>query len=286
MAIGEIYQDATAMLLERARIERAIWSAIGIATAGLVGMLLLVGSQRRRLARQLAAQRRIAAKNDALRSAAGKARFDASHSNEQLLNHVGAELHDGPIQTLSLAMLVSDSAGQGPAPAPKALVAKAMAEMRAISSGLILPELDGLSLAETILLAIDRHENLTGTRVERALGALPSDMSHALKVCAYRLVQEGLNNAFRHAGGLGQKVEARQSSDDILIVIRDRGGGHPMPLASRSDRSGLGLQGIRNRLEVHGGRLEVHVDPASGSEVRATLPRHPGGTGAPVSDQG
>lgn len=58
-----------------------------------------------------------------------------------------------------------------------------------------------------------------------------------------------------------------------------------MPLASRSDRSGLGLQGIGNRLEVHGGRLELHVDPASGSEVRATLPRHPGGTGAPVSDQ-
>ncbi len=285
VAIGEIYRDATDMLRDRAAIERAIWTSIGAATFGLIAMLLLVGSQRRKLARQLLAQRKSAAENNALRSAADKARLDASHSNEQLLNHVGAELHDGPIQTLSLLMLVADNAGQGSAPAPKALVEKAMAEMRAISSGLILPELEGLTLAETILLAIDRHENLTGTRVERELGALPSDISHPVKVCAYRLVQEGLNNAFRHAGGLSQQVEARQLSGAIVIVVRDGGPGHPLPLAHRTDRAGLGLQGIRNRLEVHGGHLEVHFGQASGTELRATLPLHPAGNEPPASDQ-
>jgi signal transduction histidine kinase len=249
-------------------------------------MLLLVGAQRRRLARQLLAQRRIAVENKALRSAADKARLEASHANEQLLNHVGAELHDGPIQTLSLAMLLADGTGQGPAPSSKALVAQAMAEMRAISSGLILPELEGLTLAETILLAIDRHENLTGTRVERAVGALPADISHPLKVCAYRLVQEGLNNAFRHAGGLGQQVAAQALSETILIEVRDRGIGHPLPLASRKDLSGLGLQGIRHRLAAHGGHLDLHVDPNSGTALRAMLPAHPHMTaGPPASDQ-
>lgn len=272
VAIGEIYQDASDMLHDRRAVERTIWSSIGAATIGLVGMLLLVGSQRRRLARQLAALRKTAAENDALRAAADKARLEASQSNEQLLNLVGAELHDGPVQTLSLAMLFGDHPGQGSAPSRKDLVKKAMAELREISSGLVLPELNDLTLEETILLVVDRHENLTSTSVAASLDALPSDVSHPLKVCAYRVVQEGLNNAFRHAHGLGQQIEARKASGDVVIVVRDGGPGHTTPLDSRTDRAGLGLQGIRNRLEVFGGSLEVHFDQGGGTELRATLP--------------
>jgi signal transduction histidine kinase len=74
------------------------------------------------------------------------------------------------------------------------------------------------------------------------------------KICIYRFIQEGLTNAFRHGGGIGQAVSARCSDDEVRIEISDRGTGFD----PRDIRPGsLGIAGLRERIESLGGRFEL-----------------------------
>ena len=71
----------------------------------------------------------------------------------------------------------------------------------------------------------------------------------------YRFVQEGLNNAYRHAGGHGQTVECRHEGDVFVLRVSDDGGG----TAGRPETSegSLGLFGLRGRVESLGGTFSV-----------------------------
>jgi signal transduction histidine kinase len=80
-------------------------------------------------------------------------------------------------------------------------------------------------------------------------------VSHAIKICVYRFIQEGLNNAFRHAGGIGQSVRCRCDSGSLLVSVRDRGAGGPHSAEERE--VGLGLTGLRERVESLGGVLDI-----------------------------
>ncbi len=91
-------------------------------------------------------------------------RQNANSANEALLAQVGSDIHDGPIQVLTLIILRLSKQGLSPAElaATSALASEALEELRNISSGLVLPELVDLTLAAALHLAIDRHEALTG----------------------------------------------------------------------------------------------------------------------------
>jgi signal transduction histidine kinase len=85
-----------------------------------------------------------------------------------------------------------------------------------------------------------------------------------------RIVQEALTNALKHAPGADVEVEAGERE----IVVRDHGGVAPSTLAETG--SGLGLTGLRERVEAAGGTLVAGPARDGGWEVRATYPR--GGT--------
>lgn len=277
VAVGEIYQDARALLSERALIERSIWIAIGLATFGLLSMLVLVASQRRKLERQFAEEQRVASENRRLRIEADRSRLQASEANERLLNNVGAELHDGPIQLVSLLMLASED-GSLLAGRRQELLSQALTELRSISSGLILPEIHDLTLAQTLRLAIQRHQGLTGSVVDARIDALPSVASEPLRICLYRAVQEGLNNSWRYASGRGQTVEAREDDSGIVVIVRDAGPSSEHPVEAENSGNGdarvhLGHLGIRNRLEAFGGTLTFHVLPGIGTELVIRVPK-------------
>ncbi len=73
----------------------------------------------------------------------------------------------------------------------------------------MLPELATLGISQTIVLAIRRHENLTGTFVSQKLHVNDEvEVPITVRICAYWVVQEALNIAYRHGGGDGQKVVA------------------------------------------------------------------------------
>jgi len=207
--------------------------------------------------------------------------------NEQTLRRIGSELHDGPVQSIGFALLKLDSIiddkddASVAAQPDTALVGKiqdalkhAVKEVRSLSAGLVIPELEDQSAREAILKVIDRHENRTGTMVRRGLDALPEALDNSTKICLYRLVQEGLNNAFRHGNGVGQYVGVSLRDSQLILTLSDAGPGiDPKDKDKVNDPEHMGLRGMRERVESLGGDFHISSGPGNiGLTLTAVLP--------------
>jgi signal transduction histidine kinase len=99
---------------------------------------------------------------------------------------------------------------------------------------------------------------------------LPAQAPPDCKLTLYRVLQESLTNAFRHAGGAGQAV--RVSLDDGMLVaeIIDQGPGL-RPVSDGSDDH-MGISGMRERVECLGGEFVIDSSPGVGTRIRARIP--------------
>ncbi len=108
------------------------------------------------------------------------------------------------------------------------------------------------------------HEQRTEAKVAVNC-SLACDVSHAMKICVYRFVQEGLNNAFRHAGGDGHSVDCNLENSVLTISVQDRGGSTADGYARIE--AGLGLTGLRALVESLGGTFAVGRRNANGNDA-------------------
>jgi len=143
-------------------------------------------------------------------------------------------------------------------------------EVRDLSRGLALPEINDLSLPQELQLVAQRHEQRTGTKVKLTLGPLPEVTSLPLKLCLYRFVQETLNNAYRHAQGQGQAITADYIDGFLYISVKDSGSGMAADamVVETAGRTRLGLAGLRYRVESLGGVFSLESSTA-GTSVNA-----------------
>jgi signal transduction histidine kinase len=88
-------------------------------------------------------------------------------------------------------------------------------------------------------------------------------------LCAYRIVQEGLTNALKHAGPAHAEVLLRYAPRALDVEIRDNGGADPH---ANGDGTGHGLIGMRERVALYGGALDAGPREGGGFEIRARLP--------------
>ena len=161
------------------------------------------------------------------------------------------------------------------AEAIRSQVQLALQEVRAISTGLGLPQLSESTLAETLTRAIRAHERKTGTRVITSIRHVPAHTPLPLKITLYRVVQEALSNAYRHASGKGQQVQLDASDDRLTVEISDEGPGLDGVLAAGRDER-LGLVGMRERVESLGGVFAIDSRPGQGTRIIAHLSIHAG----------
>jgi signal transduction histidine kinase len=162
-------------------------------------------------------------------------------------------------EKVSEALLVVEQTGR-----------EALAEMRRMVGVLRRPE-------EAPALAPQPSLEQLGKLVESARDAgLPVDLRvegepvqlpAGLDLTAYRLVQEGLTNALKHARASRAEVVVRYDDGQVELSISDdgRGGG-------TGDKGGHGLVGMRERVSVYGGELEAGPRPDGGYRLRARLP--------------
>lgn len=214
---------------------------------------------------------------DSQRAVLVDARRASVQTSERLLRRVGADLHDGPAQLVGLALLRLDNlrpplAAKHSKPEEfekiRTVLQDCLREIRHLSAGLAPPHLDSLLLGKVLELAVRQHEQRTGTDVNAAIGKLPMNMSSLHKVCIYRFVQEGLNNAYRHAGGIGQMVHVVRHGDELTIEVADKGPGFSL---SKGGGCGLGLAGLRDRVESLGGTFFLETQVGSGTRLRASF---------------
>jgi len=206
--------------------------------------------------------------------------------NEQYLRRIGSELHDGPVQSIGFALLKLDSIFQSESDSARShktdvvvidkiqqALNDALQELRSLSAGLTIPELQELSAREAITKLIKRHESRTSTSVSHELNNLPENLSTPTKICLYRLVQEGLNNAYRHGAGIDQRVDVSVQGSLLFLTISDGGPGMDVnDLSKINDADHLGLRGMRERVESLGGDFQItRTDKSGGVKLIATL---------------
>jgi signal transduction histidine kinase len=298
IAVGEFYENENELGAELARVQRLSWLVVAGVTLSMLSALFAIvarGSrtidqQRHALQQRIGELTQLVAENRALRSRVVQASATASESSEEYLRRFGADLHDGPAQLVSLAIMrlgdldetMQAHTNRGKNYGARAVAAKpsmsvvavlttALRDLRNIANGLVLPEIEYLSLEETLASVVARHEKLTETLVELEFNDLPKDVPAPLKVCIYRFVQEGLSNAFRHGGGTGQAVHARMDNGVLELVVSDLGrvGSN---VRSASKGPGLGLRGLTARIECLGGTLNFESRPGDATRLTAHIP--------------
>ncbi len=231
-----------------------------------------------KVSQQLEESRLLLEQNERLTASLQQATEATADMHEKILQKIGGELHDGPAQLLTYILLqldrltpVAAMAKDQKIPADlekfRRVINDTLSEVRAISTGLSLPELATTSIDDTITLAIRRHEELTGAKVQVSFDQMPSVISLNQKICTYRFIQEALANANRHAHAQTSHVKARGGSRMEITVQDDGQGFTPENAIGR----GLGLTGMRARLQALGGQLDVQSAPGQGARVTASF---------------
>jgi signal transduction histidine kinase len=193
---------------------------------------------------------------------------------------IARELHDVVAHAISVMVLQARGGRRKlPAGADETRVAldeierageQALAEMRRLL-GMLREDDEQLALAPQPSLA--RIDELlsslaaTGLPVELTIEGEPFDLPPGVDVSAFRIVQEALTNALKHAGPARAHVTLRYSPADLQIEIVDdgRGNGH-------SPGTGHGLAGIRERVAIYGGDLQSGRRTEGGYALRVRLP--------------
>jgi signal transduction histidine kinase len=111
------------------------------------------------------------------------------------------------------------------------------------------------------------HVRQAGLPVELTVQGTTRELAPGVDVSAYRIVQEALTNALKHAGPAHATVLVRYGERLLELEVADDGAG-----ASAFEGNGHGLVGMRERIALHGGELEVDSRPGGGFSIRARFP--------------
>ena len=189
------------------------------------------------------------------------------------------ELHDGLGQTLTALTHQLERLQQKLGPQASAELADAVEtarlalnESRELSRLLRPPVLDDLGLTAALSWLARTLEQRTGLHVELRLHGLEERLDPDLETLVFRVVQEALTNVLRHAGVDRVSVEVARAEGRLELRIEDRGQGFDADATLMGRASGSGLRGMRDRLELFGGRLELTSEPGRGTLVSASVP--------------
>jgi PAS domain S-box-containing protein len=198
-------------------------------------------------------------------------------------NRIARDLHDGPVQGVSAASLSLEAAllmiKAGEQDRGMEVLSKIRRELseeadglRRLMSGLRPPLLEERGLIPALRETIARFGHDHGVATEFT-GGLVAPVPDDLETLAYRVVQEALSNAGKHAGAAKMSVHVESDASQLRIEIMDDGVGFDAQRAREYLREGrVGLASMRERVELANGSFVVHSNPGKGTTIVATLP--------------
>lgn len=225
-----------------------------------------------RTAQYREAQRRLEESQARLRE------FAAFRENvrEEERSRIARELHDELGQSLTALRIdlswiknryATDDAAAERFGASFALVDRTVEAVRRIAEDLRPRMLDDLGLAAAVEHYVQQFGQRTGIVCDLAMNREEFDIDRGAATALYRIVQEALTNVARHAGA--ERVEIRiERSDGISLVVADDGHG----MSAENGAGRFGLLGMRERVQMLDGRLDVANAAGGGAVIEAWLP--------------
>ncbi len=209
-------------------------------------------------------------------------RSQVLYGREQERSALAREVHDGPAQVLSNAVMGLERCRQAETPEESQAAMEEL--LRDLRLGLqevrrFIYDLRPSPLAEEPLgRQIERYsrdlETAYQITVEFRWGAPPRDLSSEEKIAIYRIIQEALQNARRHARAGRISVEAYVEPSAWVVQVTDDGVGFD-PTYPWHQEDHWGLYGMRERAQLIGAELQIESRPGEGTTVRLRLPFPP-----------
>jgi signal transduction histidine kinase len=186
------------------------------------------------------------------------------------------DLHDSTLQGLgSRRVLLASALKRGAGPELEDAVREVVEglsrdidELRALITELRPATLDQIGLVAALHDLAERVSGGAGIELEMDLSVGEDRLDPELETVVYRLVQEALNNVTKHARAGGVTLRVAESDGRLDVVVADDGSGFD-PAA---DHSGFGVMGMRERVELVGGELDIESVPGFGTRVMAAIP--------------
>jgi PAS domain S-box-containing protein len=205
-----------------------------------------------------------------------------NETREEEARRIAHALHDESSQLLAVVHdAVAELAAELPPQAQKQLrqisqlLNQVEDQLRRLSHELRPTILDDLGLLPAVHLLVEGISKRTGLPIA-VRGSTDGRLPRAIETAIYRSIQEALTNVTKHAHATVARVELRREPKAIHCSIWDDGGGMDVPPeGQRGGERGLGLIGIRERLDPFRGILEIHSSPRRGTELITTIPLDP-----------
>lgn len=187
---------------------------------------------------------------------------------EDVLSFVGRELHDNVGQLLSLAKLNLSSSKPEKISEGKNMLNDIIKEVRSLSKTLNLDWVETISIEDFIQRELDKIGNLDFCTVDFSSHGPSLVLSKDQKLVLFRIIQECLNNAIKHAQPESIRIRIDTNRSPAQIVIKDDGLGFDLTQQSK----GQGLHNLQYRMETIGGKFELNASPGKGTQVKLLLP--------------
>jgi signal transduction histidine kinase len=206
-----------------------------------------------------------------------------TQENERKL--IARELHDSVGANLTAIKygleekglrMAKDNSNEGiPLDQIISIVTDSIEEIQRISSDLTPPALDDIGILAAIQsLCREFQEVYKGIQIETRINIREEEVRETLKIIIYRIMQEALNNVFKHSGADTVRVALRKTGHLLELYIKDNGHGFEMKdTSSPEDQTGgMGLLSMTERTELSNGELEILSEKGRGTVIMARWP--------------
>ncbi len=212
------------------------------------------------------------------------------HAQEEERKRIARELHDETCQTITALSMRIDTALRAADPDEararlgdvKGMASRTLDELHRVIFDLRPSILDDLGLVPALRWYAQKNLAPRGIQVRFEADEIERHLPPEIEIAVFRAAQEALNNVVRHAGAESVLVQVAAVTGRLEIEIEDDGRGFDVAeVAGPSDSGrGLGILGIRERLELLGGSAGVESSPGQGTRVTLSVPLPPEGQGA------
>jgi PAS domain S-box-containing protein len=205
-------------------------------------------------------------------------------AQENERRRIAGDLHDGQGQLLSVIKLQFgelesllahvDGPHQPLLAKARELIDKAAADLRGISRSLMPSELEDFGLVKGLTQLCQQFQSTAGVQVNFQSHGPLGRYDRNVEITVYRIAQEALNNALKHARAQEINLQLTVDEDQLLLIVEDDGIGFSPEETQEQKGGGMGLNNMQARASLVGGHLSIDSVPEHGTTVVLEIPLH------------